>query len=115
MPMLVLQEQTSVHVQITDVNDNPPDFKNTPYSVTLSEVNSLRCDLLCVGHHPYLELQNTNTGRTVLTVVATDADIGANSRIQYKISDGDTVGIRVSVRGHVNHGLDSIQHTHCAQ
>ena len=38
---LLLQEQASVHVQITDQNDNRPDFKNTPYSVTLSEVNHL--------------------------------------------------------------------------
>jgi hypothetical protein len=62
-------EQATVYVNIADENDNKPDFKNTPYSVTLSE--------------------NTNIDQTVLTVVATDPDLGRNSRIQYRITDGD--------------------------
>ncbi|KAM8968719.1 protocadherin-23 [Sarcophilus harrisii] len=69
---LLVEVSDSVHhmeavlmVYVMDVNDNPPLFPQDFYQVTLPEM--------------------TPVGSSILTVSATDQDIGINGRISYKI------------------------------
>ena len=57
-------------VTIIDVNDNPPIFNPSTYPVTVSE--------------------SVNTGFSLVTVTATDADEGVNRIVRYSILTGDT-------------------------
>ncbi|XP_031561240.1 protein dachsous-like [Actinia tenebrosa] len=61
--------QTSVTVNILDVNDNKPNFIKNAYSFSVSE--------------------NTTTGATIATLSATDLDIGINADIRYYIVSGN--------------------------
>lgn len=56
----------TLYVNVTDVNDNRPKFSSPVYNVTIDE------DLA--------------PGSTVMKLSATDADIGANGRVIYKLS-----------------------------
>jgi hypothetical protein len=56
-------------VTVTDINDNAPVFSGVPYSVEVVE--------------------NRPAGTSVLTVAATDADIGENSIVSFLIVGGD--------------------------
>nr|KAG5689977.1 hypothetical protein BaRGS_033658 [Batillaria attramentaria] len=56
-------------VETEDVNDNPPVFPNPNISVTFPE--------------------GDRVGQVLLTVIATDADIGVNAEISYSILGGD--------------------------
>ena len=53
-----------VHIYVTDLNDNVPQFEQTFYYVGL--------------------LDNTTIGSSVLQITATDADAGANAEIRYE-------------------------------
>lgn len=59
----------SIHVRLTDQNDNGPKFTQQQYSASVWEGNS--------------------KGAFVLQVVASDADEGQNSRVLYHIVDGN--------------------------
>jgi protocadherin-16/23 len=61
-----LRSRLFVNVTIQDVNDNPPVFEMSRYVASISE--------------------NTTVGTAVLTVHATDADIGNNSLVEYFIN-----------------------------
>lgn len=56
-----------VNVSILDVNDNPPIFDQSDFSVSLNE--------------------SVPPGTTVLKVTATDNDLGDNSKITYEVTD----------------------------
>ena len=56
-------------IRIGDANDNAPVVEPNVYSATLTE--------------------DTAVGTSVLSVTATDADIGLNAELQYRIIDGD--------------------------
>ncbi|XP_045523939.1 cadherin-related tumor suppressor isoform X1 [Pieris brassicae] len=56
-----------VNVSILDVNDNPPIFDQSDFSVSLNE--------------------SVPPGTTVLKVTATDSDLGDNSKITYEVTD----------------------------
>lgn len=56
-----------VNVSILDVNDNPPIFDQSDFSVSLNE--------------------SVPPGTTVLKVTATDSDLGENSKITYEVTD----------------------------
>lgn len=56
-----------VNVTILDVNDNPPIFDHSDYSVSLNE--------------------SVSAGTPVLQVMATDSDFGDNARITYYLAD----------------------------
>lgn len=58
-----------VLISVTDVNDNPPTFSRTDYSVVLSE--------------------GTAMGTEILHLSATDPDSAPNGEVQYSISSGD--------------------------
>ncbi|NXF12175.1 PCDBG protein, partial [Smithornis capensis] len=60
-----LSSRESIFVQISDVNDNPPEFTQEVYTVSITENNS-----------PMLRIGSMN---------ATDADAGKNSRIKYAL------------------------------
>ena len=55
-------------VSVLDVNDNPPEFERTTYSLSVSEA--------------------TPVGTSVGQVFATSFDVGANADISYSIVDG---------------------------
>lgn len=64
----------NVTVTITDINDNPPVFSATTYAGSVAE--------------------NTAVGTSVLSVAATDADIGANAAITFTIDASTTAGAK---------------------
>nr|XP_054754586.1 protocadherin Fat 4-like [Lytechinus pictus] len=69
------QATTSVHVEVLDVNDNPPQFSPTSYTATLPATSS--------------------QGRFVAAIQASDADLQDNAVITYSITSGDTNKFRV--------------------
>ncbi|XP_035677121.1 protocadherin Fat 4-like [Branchiostoma floridae] len=67
-------DQTTVTVYVLDVNDNTPNFTQTSYSITIEE--------------------NLAQGTSILTVSATDNDLGTNADISYSISTTSTLGLQ---------------------
>ncbi|XP_055850573.1 protocadherin-like wing polarity protein stan isoform X3 [Episyrphus balteatus] len=64
-----LSDTTDVEISVTDVNDNPPVFKNPLYQASI--------------------LEDALVGTSVVQVSATDPDMGLNGRIKYILSDKD--------------------------
>ncbi|XP_062507613.1 protocadherin Fat 3-like [Corticium candelabrum] len=60
---------TDVFVNVLDINDNGPIFRNEPYSFTLSE--------------------NVTVGTSVFALHATDRDDGTNANVSYKLTAGN--------------------------
>ncbi|XP_030622694.1 protocadherin 2 alpha c isoform X3 [Chanos chanos] len=77
-----LSSQMIVHVEVADVNDNPPRFEQTSYTVYVPENNA--------------------PGASLCVVKATDADVNENARITYTVlsdnNHGISVGSYVSVK-----------------
>uniref|UniRef100_A0A8B9PZB9 Protocadherin gamma-C3 n=1 Tax=Apteryx owenii TaxID=8824 RepID=A0A8B9PZB9_APTOW len=71
-----LSSQKVIHVEISDINDNPPHFEEPAYSVYIPENNPLGV-LLC-------------------TVKATDPDVAKNAYVSYSLLDGDIEGLPVT-------------------
>ncbi|XP_056376938.1 cadherin-10-like [Hyla sarda] len=68
-----LSGTTTVNINLTDVNDNPPRFTQNTYHLSVSE-SSLPGTV--VGH-----------------IKAVDADIGRNAEVRYRIIDGDEMNM----------------------
>lgn len=68
-----LSSSTKLTVNVLDKNDNSPKFTSQIYKRTLSEGIAI--------------------GTVIMTVEATDADIGVNSQILYQIISGNDVGL----------------------
>ena len=64
-----LSAESMVHIRIDDINDNSPIFIPSSYSVTV--------------------LENVTINHLLITVNATDADVGPNSDITYNITTGN--------------------------
>uniref|UniRef100_A0A8C5DX71 Cadherin domain-containing protein n=1 Tax=Gouania willdenowi TaxID=441366 RepID=A0A8C5DX71_GOUWI len=64
-----LSAQTYVHIEITDLNDNSPEFHPEEYTVSIS------------SHAP--------PGTEIVNVIATDRDSGSFGRVTYDILPGD--------------------------
>ena len=64
----------NVTITITDINDNPPIFSATTYSGSVAE--------------------NSAVGTSILSVVATDADIGVNAAITFTLDASTTAGAK---------------------
>ncbi|KAG7234873.1 hypothetical protein INR49_003683 [Caranx melampygus] len=64
-----LSSETSVFVNVTDVNDNPPDFVSSQYEATLDEM--AKC------------------GHIVIKIQASDPDTGDLNNLKYKILSGN--------------------------
>ncbi|KFV58989.1 Protocadherin alpha-C2, partial [Gavia stellata] len=71
-----LSSQKVIHVEISDINDNPPRFEEPVYSVYIPENNPLGA-LLC-------------------TVKATDPDVAENAYVSYSLLDGEIEGLPVA-------------------
>nr|XP_006135157.1 protocadherin alpha-C1 isoform X1 [Pelodiscus sinensis] len=64
--------QKTVLVQISDVNDNPPQFTSQAWNISVAE--------------------NNQPGASLLQVSASDPDLGGNGRISYALRDTDVAG-----------------------
>uniref|UniRef100_A0AAR2L2E2 FAT atypical cadherin 1a n=1 Tax=Pygocentrus nattereri TaxID=42514 RepID=A0AAR2L2E2_PYGNA len=64
-----LSDMATVNVNVTDVNDNSPVFGQAVYAAVVSE--------------------DAELGKTILTVVADDADGPSNNQVRYSIVDGN--------------------------
>ncbi|XP_009866570.1 PREDICTED: LOW QUALITY PROTEIN: protocadherin alpha-C2-like, partial [Apaloderma vittatum] len=71
-----LSSQKVIHVEISDINDNPPHFEEPVYSVYIPENNPLGA-LLC-------------------TIKATDPDVAENAYVSYSLLDGEIEGLPVA-------------------
>ncbi|XP_072729113.1 protocadherin alpha-C2-like [Ciconia boyciana] len=71
-----LSSQKVIHVEISDINDNPPRFEEPVYSVYIPE-NNLLGVLLC-------------------TIKATDPDVAENAYVSYSLLDGEIEGLPVT-------------------
>ncbi|NXC17494.1 PCDC2 protein, partial [Corythaeola cristata] len=71
-----LSSQKVIHVEISDINDNPPRFEEPVYSVYVPENNPLGA-LLC-------------------TIKATDPDVAENAYVSYSLLDGEIEGLPVA-------------------
>lgn len=71
-----LSSQKVIHVEISDINDNPPWFEEPVYSVYIPENNPIGA-LLC-------------------TIKATDPDVAENAYVSYSLLDGEIEGLPVA-------------------
>ncbi|XP_056327800.1 protocadherin gamma-A12-like isoform X6 [Danio aesculapii] len=71
-----LFSKNTLNVKITDVNDHAPQFEQSSYNAYVLENNSPSLSLFSVKAH--------------------DADLGANARVSYFISDSDANGTPIS-------------------
>ncbi|NXQ11838.1 CADH7 protein, partial [Peucedramus taeniatus] len=85
-----LSGTTSVTVTLTDVNDNPPRFPRRSYQYNVPE--------------------SLPVASVVARIKAADADVGPNAEMEYKIVDGDGLGVfKVSVDKDTQEGIITIQ------
>ncbi|XP_062333222.1 protocadherin gamma-A10-like isoform X36 [Osmerus eperlanus] len=77
-----LSNTRTLHLRISDVNDNAPNFDESTYSAYITENNS--------------------PGVSVFTVKASDSDSEKNSRISYFIDDAQLVGSPISTYISIN-------------
>ncbi|XP_056450952.1 protocadherin alpha-C2-like isoform X2 [Gadus chalcogrammus] len=71
-----LSSQKTIRVEVADVNDNPPRFEQTSYTVYVTENNA--------------------PGASLCTVRAQDADVRDNARITYTVLNDNNHGIPVT-------------------
>ncbi|KFP34123.1 Protocadherin alpha-C2, partial [Colius striatus] len=71
-----LSSQKVIHVEISDINDNPPRFEEPVYSVYIPENNPIGA-LLCA-------------------IQATDPDVAENAYVSYSLLDGEIEGLPVA-------------------
>uniref|UniRef100_A0A3B3XNZ6 Cadherin domain-containing protein n=1 Tax=Poecilia mexicana TaxID=48701 RepID=A0A3B3XNZ6_9TELE len=71
-----LSSTKKMNVKVSDVNDNPPQFSQSEYTMSIPENNSPGC--------------------SVFTVSATDADWGQNARLSYFLEEREIHGIKVT-------------------
>ncbi|KAG7465370.1 hypothetical protein MATL_G00175730 [Megalops atlanticus] len=86
-----LSSKKTIQVDVADVNDNPPRFEQTSYTVYVTENNA--------------------PGASLCSVRAQDADINENARITYTVLNDNNHGVPVtsyvSVRGDTAYALRS--------
>ncbi|XP_033182076.1 protocadherin gamma-C5-like [Anabas testudineus] len=87
-----LSSKKTIHVSITDVNDNPPVFTQPSYNVYLKE--------------------NGVPGSILYSVSASDLDFGENAKISYSILDSKVQDVSVSSYVYINSDNGSIYSMH---
>ncbi|KAF7641998.1 hypothetical protein LDENG_00266570, partial [Lucifuga dentata] len=87
-----LSSKKTIHVSITDVNDNPPIFTQSTYDVYLKE--------------------NGIPGSILYSVSASDLDFGENAKITYSILDSKVQDVSVSSYVYINSDNGSIYSMH---
>ena len=65
-----LSDHAVVEIRITDINDNQPIFNSSQQDISV--------------------LENSQIGKVLLKVAATDADRGVNAELRYRIAGGNT-------------------------
>uniref|UniRef100_A0A8C8SDY2 Cadherin domain-containing protein n=1 Tax=Pelusios castaneus TaxID=367368 RepID=A0A8C8SDY2_9SAUR len=74
--------EKTISLQISDVNDNTPHFSSPSYTAHIQE--------------------NTLPGASVLSVSASDPDMGSNSKLSYSILDSGVQALPLSTYFHIN-------------
>ncbi|XP_026883864.2 protocadherin gamma-C5-like isoform X46 [Electrophorus electricus] len=87
-----LESKTQIPVDVLDVNDNPPGFPHSSYTVYVKE--------------------NVNAGNILCTVSAFDPDQGENAKISYSIIESKSRGISLSSYFYINAENGSIFSMH---
>ncbi|XP_071024049.1 protocadherin gamma-C5-like isoform X2 [Oncorhynchus clarkii lewisi] len=87
-----LTSKKTIPVRILDVNDNPPRFPDTAYTVYVNE--------------------NNTPGYIICSVSALDMDIGDNAKISYSILDSKVQDVSVSSYIYINSDNGSIYSMH---
>ncbi|XP_048838500.1 putative protocadherin beta-18 isoform X29 [Brienomyrus brachyistius] len=77
-----LSSKKTLHIRVSDVNDNAPVFENRSYDVRLVE--------------------NNTPGVSIFTVKANDADCCQNARVSYLLEDSEVNGVSASSLVSVN-------------
>jgi hypothetical protein len=103
----LFSEEVTITVTVSDVNDNPPVFGRDSYSVAVLENRPQGTSTL--AWLPGLGTSGVSlAGTSVLTVKATDEDLGKNATISFSTAGGDerlfTVDCK-SVLQLITHGL----------
>ncbi|XP_078660120.1 cadherin-related family member 1-like [Branchiostoma floridae x Branchiostoma belcheri] len=81
-----------IHVNIVDYNDNSPQFQNTPYETSVSELLEQRLAIVKAKRLPYelhffiISSQSAEIGTSIFQVSATDVDSGANGAINFHLT-----------------------------
>ncbi|XP_018607262.2 protocadherin gamma-A11-like isoform X9 [Scleropages formosus] len=71
-----LSSNKTLHIRVSDVNDNPPIFEKQSYTAFV--------------------LENNSPGTSIFVVRATDADCCQNARVSYVLEDSDVNGVPAS-------------------
>uniref|UniRef100_A0A8C9VAQ0 Protocadherin gamma-A11-like n=1 Tax=Scleropages formosus TaxID=113540 RepID=A0A8C9VAQ0_SCLFO len=71
-----LSSNKTLHIRVSDVNDNPPVFEKQSYTAFV--------------------LENNSPGTSIFAVRATDADCCQNARVSYVLEDSDVNGVPAS-------------------
>ncbi|XP_009888972.1 PREDICTED: protocadherin alpha-C2-like [Charadrius vociferus] len=71
-----LSSQKVIHVEVSDINDNPPRFEEPVYSVYIPE--------------------NNPVGALLCTIKATDPDVAENAYVSYSLLNGEIEGLPVA-------------------
>uniref|UniRef100_A0A8C9R5T2 Protocadherin gamma-A11-like n=1 Tax=Scleropages formosus TaxID=113540 RepID=A0A8C9R5T2_SCLFO len=71
-----LSSNKTLHIRVSDVNDNPPVFEKQSYTAFV--------------------LENNSPGTSIFVVRATDADCCQNARVSYVLEDSDVNGVPAS-------------------
>uniref|UniRef100_A0A8C9WH24 Protocadherin gamma-A11-like n=1 Tax=Scleropages formosus TaxID=113540 RepID=A0A8C9WH24_SCLFO len=71
-----LSSNKTLHIRVSDVNDNPPKFEKQSYTAFV--------------------LENNSPGTSIFAVRATDADCCQNARVSYVLEDSDVNGVPAS-------------------
>ncbi|KAM4621718.1 protocadherin gamma-C5-like [Polymixia lowei] len=87
-----MSSKKTIHVSITDVNDNPPIFSQPSYNVYIKE--------------------NGVPGSILFSVSASDLDFGENAKISYSIVDSKVQDVSVSSYVYINSDNGSIYSMH---
>ncbi|XP_048838490.1 protocadherin gamma-A11-like isoform X20 [Brienomyrus brachyistius] len=77
-----LSSKKTLHIRVSDVNDNAPVFEQRSYDVRL--------------------IENNTPGISILTVKANDADCCQNARVSYLLEDSEVNGVSASSLVSVN-------------
>uniref|UniRef100_A0AAR2JXI0 Cadherin domain-containing protein n=1 Tax=Pygocentrus nattereri TaxID=42514 RepID=A0AAR2JXI0_PYGNA len=88
----LLESKTQISVDVLDVNDNPPVFPHSSYTVYVKE--------------------NEGAGNVLFTVSAFDPDQGENAKVSYSVLDSQIKGISVSSYFYINSDNGSIYAMH---
>ncbi|TKC48871.1 hypothetical protein EI555_004782, partial [Monodon monoceros] len=87
-----LSAMATVNINLTDVNDNPPEFSQDVYSAVISEDALVGDSVILVGARGVVQTNGTNNPQESEKLIAEDADSQPNGQIRFSIVNGDRDG-----------------------